>query len=68
LVTEDEAARYLGVTPDGVWEFAEQDLLHIELIERPGEVEVMYRRREVLALKKRLGMQGGDDEWPDELT
>ena len=68
LITAEEAARELGVSPERVLEYATQGELRAVTVQGPGGAEVMYYRGEVLRFKDRLGRGGagaGAEEWPD---
>ena len=65
LIPEDEAARFLGVTPQRLKEFIAEGSLHGALVKGPNGLEVMYYRGEVLKLKERLRGEESEEEWPD---
>jgi hypothetical protein len=71
LITEENAARYLGVTPERLIELVTQGELRLVTVQRSGETESMYLNGEVLQLKERLGAQEGKpdtEEWPDTIS
>lgn len=71
LITEEDAARYLGVTPLRLIELVTQGELHLVTVQKPEGIESMYLRGEVLRLKERLGAQEGkpgSEEWPDTIN
>ncbi len=68
LISETAAARYLGVPPQRVREFASRGLLQAVPVEGPRGREAMYYTSEVLRLKERLRRLGDGaetEEWPD---
>ena len=68
LITEEDAARYLRVTPGRLLELVTQGELRLVMVQRSGGMESMYLSGEVLRLKERLGAQAGKpgaEEWPD---
>ena len=65
------AARYLGVPPPHLREFASQGLLQAVPVEGPQGREAMYYTGEVLRLKERLRRQEGNagaEQWPDVIS
>ena len=70
LITELEAARYLGISPQRLREFAERALLQSIDVQTPHGSETMYYRGEVLRLKEHLRRHESaaeEEEWPDVL-
>ena len=68
LITEEDAARYLGVSPERLIELVAQGELRLVMVQSPGELEAMYLKGEVLRLKERLRGQESKsetEEWPD---
>ncbi len=68
LITEEDAARYLGISPERLIELVTQGELHLVTVQKPEGLEPMYLRGEVLRLKERLRGQGNKsetEEWPD---
>ena len=68
LITEEDAARYLGVTPERLIELVTQGVLRLAMVKGPEGIESMYFRSEVLQLKEKLRGQRGKsevEEWPD---
>lgn len=68
LITEEDAARFLGVSPERLMELVTQGELRLVMVQKPEGIEPMYLRGEVLRLKERLGAQEGKpgaEEWPD---
>lgn len=70
LIAEEDAARYVGVSPERLRELVTQGELRLVMVQRSGELEAMYLSSEVLRLKERLGAQEskpGAEEWPDQI-
>ncbi len=70
LITEEDAARYLGLSPLRLLELVAQGELHLVTVKKPEGIETMYLRGEVLRLKERLEVQEGKpeaEEWPDTI-
>ena len=70
LITEEDAARYLGVTPARLRELVTQGELHLAMVQGPEGIEPMYFRGEVLRLKEKLRGQESKsetEEWPDTI-
>jgi len=68
LITEEDAARYLGVLPLRLIELVTEGELRLVPVQNPEGIETMYLRGEVLRLKERLRGQGNKpetEEWPD---
>ena len=68
LITEEEAMRYLGVSPERLRELVVQGELHLVTAKKPEGIELLYFRGEVLRLKERLRGRGNKpetEEWPD---
>jgi len=68
LITETEAARYLGVSPERLRAFASQGMLQEVIVEVRDQRLTMYYTSEVLRLKERLrGLKDNSatDEWPE---
>ncbi|PYS75986.1 MAG: hypothetical protein DMF66_17215 [Acidobacteria bacterium] len=71
LITEEEAAKLLGMAEWRIRELAAQGELRTVQADAPGGPRVMYFIGEVLALRGRIsGASGADDtdeneEWPD---
>jgi hypothetical protein len=68
LITENEAARYLSVTPQRLREFVVQGELRMVLVQSKSGEETMYFRGQVLKLKEKLIADEGDEEveeWPE---
>ena len=68
LMAEEDAARYLGVTPARLRELVTQGVLHVAMVQGPEGIEPMYLTSEVLQLKERLRGQESKpeaEEWPD---
>ncbi len=68
LITEEDAARYLGVSPERLRELVTQGVLRMAITRGPEGLEPMYFRGDVLRLKEHLTDQGsksGTEEWPD---
>ncbi|MBA3441474.1 MAG: helix-turn-helix domain-containing protein [Pyrinomonadaceae bacterium] len=71
LITEEDAARYLGVSPERLRELVAQGELHLVPVQGSEGIEVMHLRGEVLRLKEQLGAQEGKtraEEWPDQIS
>jgi hypothetical protein len=65
---EQDAARYLGITPERLRELATQGEIRVVVVRTLDEIEAMYFRGEVLRLKEQLRGQGAKsetEEWPD---
>ena len=70
LITEEDAARYLGVSPLRLIELVTEGELRLVTVQNPEGIEPMYLRGEVLRLKERLRDQAsksGTEEWPDTI-
>lgn len=70
LITEEDTARYLGVSTARLRELVTQGELRLVMVQRSGELETMYLKGEVLRLKERLEAQEGKlgaEEWPDTI-
>ena len=68
LMTQREAARYVGILPERTRELAAQQMLQGVLVQGPNGSEMMYYTSEVLRLKERLrgpAPQAATDAWPD---
>ncbi len=68
LITEEDAARYLGVSPERLRELVTQGVLRMAITRGPEGLEPMYFSGDVLRLKEHLTDQGsksGTEEWPD---
>ncbi len=68
LVNEDDAARYLDISPARLRELATEGEIRVVVIRTPDDVEPMYLRGEVLRLKEKLRSQESQpeaDEWPE---
>ena len=68
LMTEEDAARYLSVSPERLTELATQGELRLVMVRGPEGIKSMYFRSEVLQLKEKLRGQGSKsevEEWPD---
>ena len=71
LITEEDAARYLGVSPERLRELVIQGELRLVTVQKPEGIESMYLKGEVLRLKERLRAQEGKpgaEEWPDMIN
>lgn len=71
LITEEDAARYLGVSPERLRELVTQGELRLVMVQKPEGIEAMYLSGEVLRLKERLGDRGSKsetEEWPDTIS
>ena len=70
LITEEDAARHLGITPERLIQLVIQGELRLVTVQKSEGIESMYLKGEVLRLKERLGAQGGKsetEEWPDTI-
>ncbi len=70
LITEEDAAQYLGLSPLRLLELVAQGELHLVTVQKPEGIETMYLRGEVLRLKERLSAQEGKpgaEDWPDTI-
>ena len=68
LMTEEDATRYLGVSPERLRELVTQGVLRLAMVQGPEGMEPMYLRGEILQLKERLRGQGSKsevEEWPN---
>ncbi len=68
LIAEEDAERYLGVSPERLRELVTQGVLRIAIARGAEGLEPMYFRSDVLRLKEHLTDQGsksGTEEWPD---
>jgi hypothetical protein len=72
LITEEDAARYLGVSPVHLIELVTQGELHLVTVQKPEGSESMYFKGEVFRLKERLRNQESrpetTQEWPDTIN
>ncbi len=70
LITEEDAARYLGVSPVRLIELVTQGVLRLVIAKREGGLEAMYLSSEVLQLNERPGdweSKPVTEEWPDTI-
>ena len=70
LITEEDAMRYLGVSPERLRELVVQGELHLVTVQKPEGLELMYFRGEVLRLKEQLKAQESKsetEEWPNTI-
>ena len=70
LITEEDAARYLGVSPARLRELVVQGELHLVTVQKTEGLELMYFRGEVLRLKEKLRAQESrseTEEWPNTI-
>jgi hypothetical protein len=68
LIAEGDAARYLGVYPKHLREFATERRIRLVMVQRTEGVEPMYLWGEILHLKEILRSYGSKwytEEWPD---
>ena len=68
LISEMQAARYLGISPQRLQEFAIQGVLQEVVVEVEDERFTLYYTSEVLRLKERLRRledNAAADEWPE---
>ncbi len=68
LITEEDAARYLGVSPVRLIELVTQGVLRLVIAKREGGLEAMYLSSEAFQLNERSGdraSKSGTEEWPD---
>ena len=71
LITEEDAARYLAVSPEHLRQLVAQGELRLAMVQGPEGIEPMYFRGEVLRLTERLRGQESQpeaEEWPDTIN
>ena len=70
LITEEDAARYLGVSPERLIQLVIQGELRLVTVQKPEGIESMYLKGEVLRLKEQLedlGSKSETEEWPNTI-